>query len=189
MNKPTGCHKSTCTMARRVYWTRTNSRSCWNSLVQRLGCIKQVDIHVSFNTDFEFIKNQPINSLYSQNYKMIVSLDAYKFYPFCSLIEITDNKILRNMLHIFFFSHIITKIQWCQSVNNAEKANKVVVKNCSHVYTYCNRKLRCISFLWKHLTTGINSHDMHVSQLLTCMSVFKHEVVLYISILNLFSRT
>ena len=59
MNKPTGCHKSTCTVARRVYWTRTNSRSCWNSLVQRLGCIKQVDIHVSLNIDFEFIKTNP----------------------------------------------------------------------------------------------------------------------------------
>lgn len=47
-------------------------------------------------------ENQSINSLHSENYKMIVSLDAYKFYPFCSLIEITDNQILRNILHIFF---------------------------------------------------------------------------------------
>ena len=102
MNKPTGCHKSTCTVA----WRGLLDTHKFMKLFELFSATSWLHQKGRYPRKFEYWlwihENQSINSLHSENYKMIVSLDAYKFYPFCSLIEITDNQILRNILHIFF---------------------------------------------------------------------------------------
>ena len=57
------------------------------------------------------------------------------------------------------------------------------------MYKYFGTKLRCISFLWKHLSREKNSHDTHKSQLRTGMSIFKTGNCFICDPMNLFPHT